>query len=82
MVRVAEMNEIENANSGFTMVICILNGTQTSKHLFDSGKATETLPREGYWKVIFHGFGFFFFNGKKVLGQDGVPSVEHQWNLQ
>lgn len=81
MVCVAEMNEIENANSGFSMLICILNGTQTSKHLFDSGKATETLPREGDWKVIFHGFGFFF-NGKKVLGQDGVPSVEHQRSLQ
>lgn len=50
MVHVAEMNEIENANSGFSMLICILNGTQTSKHLFDSGKATETLPREGDWK--------------------------------
>lgn len=37
MVCVVEMNEIENANSGSSMVICILNATQTSKPLYDSG---------------------------------------------
>lgn len=58
MVCAVEMNEIENANSGSSMVICILNGIQTSKHASDSGKATETQPGGGDWGVILHGLGF------------------------
>lgn len=50
MVCVVEMNEIENANSGSSMVICILNETQTSEHLSVSGKAIETLPWGGDWE--------------------------------
>lgn len=47
MACVVEMNEIENANSASSVVICILNGPQTWKHLSDSGKATEILPGGG-----------------------------------
>lgn len=54
MACVVEMNEIENANSASSVVICILNGPQTWKHLSDSGKATEILPGG----VTFLGFGF------------------------
>lgn len=42
MVCVVEMNEIENANSESSMVICIFNGKQTSEHLSDLGKARDT----------------------------------------
>lgn len=48
MACVVEMNEIENASSGSSVTICILNGPQTWKHLSDSGKATEILPGRGF----------------------------------
>lgn len=58
MACVVEMNEIKNANSASSVVICILNGPQTWKHLSDSGKPTEKLPRRGGWGVTRLGFGF------------------------